>query len=90
MSVNTLSVDAAVFSARSNEYVVQIRSRTIDQLLITEDDRVVAVMTAPAHTSDSFNLHEILRGTITAPRDFDPAAPVFDGTMTAEKDTPFA
>ncbi|WP_158809445.1 hypothetical protein [Beijerinckia sp. L45] len=67
MGANALSVDTADFSARSAELLGQIRSRTIDQLLITEHGRVVAVMTVPEQSDRTFNLHKILRGTITAP-----------------------
>jgi len=89
MSVNALSVDAADFSARSAELLGQIRLKKIEQLLIVEHGRVVAVMTAPDKADRTFNLHQILRGTITAPHDFDPTAPAFEGTMEAENDTPY-
>ena len=81
------TMSATDFKAKCHDILDRVRDRELERVLITEQGRVVAVLTAPAKAPKPVpveNLHGCMRGTAFIAPDADLTAPTSEGPWDAE------
>ena len=79
-------ITATEFKAKCLDILDQVQSRKLSRVTVTKRGKPVAVVTQPEpeEAFDPYSIFGCMKGTVTAPPDFDWTAPVFDGVMDAE------
>lgn len=79
-------ITATEFKAKCLDILDQVQSRKLSRVTVTKRGKPVAVVTQPEpeEAFDPYSIFGCMKGTVTAPDDFDWTAPAFDGVMDAE------